>query len=153
MGEERLAAEGAEGAEGAEMNGLRSEPDEGLNRLTEMVIGAAMEVHRELGPGLLETFYEQALCVELAAQGIAFSRQVGVRVFYKGTPIGESRMDIVVAESLLLELKASDGHSPLHMAQVLSYLKTSRLPLGLLINFNVPVLRRGIRRVVRTRSP
>jgi GxxExxY protein len=133
------------------MNGRRPEPDEGLNRLSESVIGAAIEVHRELGPGLLESFYEHALCLELAQRELAFERQVAVRVSYKGTPIGISRMDVVVEDQVLVELKATDGHSPLHMAQVLSYLKTSGLPLGLLINFNVPVLRNGLKRVVRTR--
>src|SRR5580692_8511416 len=122
----------------------RREPESHLNRLTEAVIGAAFEVHRELGPGLLESLYERALCVELTARAISFARQVGVEVLYKGTPIGEARMDLVVDEKLLVELKACEGHASLHLAQVLSYLKATGLTLGLLINFNVPSLREGI---------
>ncbi len=124
-----------------------------MNRLTEAVIGSAIEVHRELGPGLLESVYEQALCVEFGLRAIAFARQLGVPVRYKGTALGEARMDLVVDGRLLVELKATEGHTPLHLAQVLSYLRASGLTLGLLINFNVPWLRQGIRRVVRTRTP
>jgi len=135
------------------MNGPRREPDEALNQLTEGVIGAAIEVHRELGPGLLEGLYEQALCMELAARGIGYTRQVAVPVLYKRMPIGDARMDIVVAQRLLVELKATEGHSPIHTAQVLSYLKASGLPVGLLINFNVRLLRQGLRRLVRSPPP
>jgi GxxExxY protein len=136
----------AEGAEGKNAQ----EPEEGLNRLTEAVIGAAIEVHRVLGPGFLESLYEQALCLELARRAIFFARQVGVSVLYKGTPIGEARLDLVVEGRLLVELKATEGYAPTHLAQVLSYLKATQLTLGLLINFNVPSLRQGLRRVVRT---
>jgi GxxExxY protein len=135
------------------MKGPRTEPDEALNRLTEAVIGAAIEVHRELGPGLPESVYERALCVELDQRSIAYARQVVLSVFYKGTPIGDARMDVVVDEKLLLELKATEGHAPLHLAQVLTYLKASGLTLGLLINFNVRSLRQGIRRIARTPTP
>ena len=92
----------------------RGEPDEASNRVTAAVIGAAIEVHRELGPGLLESVYEQALCVELRERAVGFSRQLGVSMIYKGTPIGEARMDLVVDGRLLVELKATDGHTPLH---------------------------------------
>jgi GxxExxY protein len=131
----------------------RPEPERHLNRLTEAVIGAAIEVHRELGPGLLESIYERALCVELTERAISFARQVEVAMHYKGAPIGEARMDMVVDEKLLVELKASEGHASLHLAQVLSYLKATRLTLALLINFNVPLLRQGIRRVALTTPP
>jgi GxxExxY protein len=130
--------------------GARRELDEALNRLTESVIGAAIEVHRELGPGLLESVYERALCMELAARAIAFARQVDVAIHYKGTRIGEARMDLVVDGRLLVELKATEGHSPVHLAQVLSYLKASGLTLGLLINFNVRLLHQGIKRIAST---
>jgi GxxExxY protein len=140
----------AEGAEGAEMMGFRQEPDGGLNRLAEVVIGAAIEVHRELGPGFLESLYEQALSDELAARSIPHARQVIVPVLYKRRPIGNARMDIVVDDRLLVELKATEGHSPLHFAQVLSYLQTTGLPLGLLINFNAQTLRQGLKRIVRS---
>ena len=135
------------------MMGFRQEPEESLNALAGAVIGAAIAVHRELGPGFSEALYEQALCLELAGRAISFARHVRVAVLYKGTPIGESRVDVVVHESLLLELKATEGHTPLHVAQVLSYLKTTGLPLALLINFNVPSLRHGLRRIARTRVP
>jgi GxxExxY protein len=128
----------------------RREPDDALNRLREAVIGAAIAVHDELGAGFLESLYERALCIELERRAIAFARQVTIPVLYKGTPIGEARVDVVVEGRLLVELKATDGHSPLHMAQILSYLKTTGLPLGLVINFNVRSLRDGLRRVVRT---
>jgi GxxExxY protein len=131
----------------------RGEPDGALNQLTAAVIGAAIEVHRELGPGLIESVYERALCVELQQRAIGFARQSVVCVVYKGNTIGEARMDLVVEGKLLVELKATEGHTPLHLAQVLSYLKASGLTLGLLINFNVPSLRRGIRRIARTPTP
>jgi GxxExxY protein len=143
----RRNAEGAEGAEDAEIEGGEPKPCD-PNWLTRMVIGAAIEVHRELGPGWLESFYEQALCLELDGCSIPFARQVAVPVLYKGTRIGEGRLDLIVGGRLLVELKATEGHSPLHLAQVLTYLKASRLTLGLLINFNVPSLRQGIRRVI-----
>jgi len=127
------------------------EPEEGLNRSSEAVIGAAIEVHRALGPGFLESFYEEALCQELAERGIGFRRQVAIDVLYTGARIGEARLDLLVEERLLVELKATDRFAPIHLAQVLSYLKATELRLGLLINFNVVALRQGIRRVVRSR--
>jgi GxxExxY protein len=126
------------------------EPGGELNRLTRGVIGAAIEVHRILGPGLLESIYEQALCVELELVGIPFARQVPVRVKYKDRGIGEARLDLLVAEMVIVELKAASDIAPVHLAQVLSYLKLTRLRLGLLINFNVSELRAGVRRVIYT---
>ena len=137
-------------AEGAEGRGRWREPDEALNRLAEAVIGAAIEVHRELGPGFLEALYEQALCQELRARAIPFVRQAAFPVLYKTAPIGEARIDLLVDARMVVELKATDGYAAIHLAQLLSYLKTTGLTLGLLINFNVPVLRHGIRRVVRS---
>jgi GxxExxY protein len=102
---------------------------------------------------LLEALYEEALCSELADLAIPFARQLAVPVFYKGTSIGEGRLDLLVDGRLLVELKATEGRSPLHLSQVLSYLKATRLTLGLLINFNVPVLRQGVRRIVRSTTP
>ncbi|MGO9839493.1 MAG: GxxExxY protein [Polyangiaceae bacterium] len=121
--------------------------------MSESVIGAAIEVHRSLGPGFLESFYEEALCRELSDRGVAFRRQVALDVLYKGAPIGEARLDLLVEKRLLVELKATERWAPIHMAQVLSYMKATGLTLGLLINFNVIALRQGIRRVVRTPSP
>ena len=124
------------------------EPSGHLDSLAFRVIGAAIGVHRLLGPGFLESVYEEALCIELALRGLPFTRQVPIGVTYKGNRVGEARLDLVVADCLVVELKAVDCIAPIHVAQVLSYLKATRLRLGLLITFNVPVLRRGITRVI-----
>jgi GxxExxY protein len=121
------------------------EPDPTLNQLTEAVIGAAIDVHRELGPGAA---YEEALQYELELRGVAHERQRPFQLNYKGKPIGEGRIDILVAKRLVVELKAVDQLLPIHQAQVIAYLRALNLPLGLLINFNVPVLTKGIRRIV-----
>jgi GxxExxY protein len=126
------------------------EPSAELDALAHRTIGAAIEVHRILGPGFLEAVYEEALCVELAIRGIAFARQAPVGIIYKGQAIAESRMDLVVAEQLVVELKAVPQLLPIHLAQTVSYLKAVGQPLALLINFNVLVLPAGIRRVVRS---
>lgn len=114
------------------------------------MIGSAIEVHRLLGPGFLESVYEEALCVELSLRGIPFARQVPVGVPYKGNTVGEARLDLLVDECLVVELKAVETIAPIHVAQVISYLKATRLRLGLLITFNVTWLRRGIKRVIHT---
>ena len=145
-----MSRRGAEDAEDAEGGGELVEPGIEVNLLTEAVIGAAIEVHRVLGPGYLESFYERALCVELADRGIVFVRQAPFPVFYKGSLVGETRLDLLIDERVLVELKASDGYSPVHLAQIMSYLKATGLTLGLLINFNVRSLRHGVRRVVHT---
>ncbi len=116
--------------------------------LTGRVIGAAIAVHRELGPGFLESVYESALCVELDYLGIPYSRQVVVELGYRGRPVGEGRIDLLVDGCLVVELKAVETILPIHEAQTLSYLKATGHPVGLVINFNVVALRRGIRRVV-----
>src|SRR6266851_7742686 len=120
------------------------------NELTHEIIGAAIEVHKNLGPGLLESTYEECLCHELSQRGIPFERQRPVPVVYKGVKLDCGyRLDVVVEEKLVLELKAVDHLLPVHEAQVLTYLKLTVLDVGLLVNFNTPVLRRGIRRLVR----
>jgi GxxExxY protein len=124
------------------------EPDQYLNQLAHAVIGAAIEVHRTLGPGFLESVYVEALCVELTLHKLAFERQHVINVSYKGHPVGENRLDILVENCLIVELKAVEALEPIHMAQVISYLKATGHALGLLINFNVPVLKNGVRRVV-----
>jgi GxxExxY protein len=116
---------------------LRNEPDAELDRLAHDVIGAALEVHRTLGPGFLEAIYEEALCVELSLRRIPFARQVPIGVDYKGTLVGQARMDLLVDGRLVVELKAIECIAPIHVAQVLSYLKAARLRLGLLITFEV----------------
>ncbi|MDP9374617.1 MAG: GxxExxY protein [Chloroflexota bacterium] len=122
-------------------------PEE-VNRLAYTVIGAAIEVHRVLGPGYRESTYEEALCIELALRGIAHVRQPSVALRHKGRTIGEGRLDILAGDCLIVELKAVDELSPVHRAQALSYLKATGHRLGLLINFNVDILRTGVKRVV-----
>jgi GxxExxY protein len=124
------------------------EPDSRLDKLARAVIGAAIEVHRHLGPGYLESVYEEALAVELNLRRLFFERQKPFAVDYKGRTIGEGRLDFLVDGALLVELKAVESLAPIHKAQVISYLKAKKLQLGLLINFNVPVLRAGIQRIV-----
>ena len=116
---------------------------------TSKIIGAAIEVHKELGPGLLESAYEECLCRELQLQGLAFNRQVPLAVRYKGVLLDCGyRMDIVVEDAVVIELKCVDRVLPVHEAQLISYLKLSQIRFGLLLNFHVPVLTRGIVRRV-----
>jgi len=124
------------------------EPSDELDNLVRSVIGAAIEVHRLLGPGYIESVYEQALCIELGLRRIPFVRQPPVSVVYKGQTVGEGRLDLLVAGCLVVELKAVEALDQVHAAQVLSYLKATDHRLGLLINFNVPVLKAGIKRVI-----
>jgi GxxExxY protein len=126
------------------------EPDPELNLLTQAVIGAAIEVHRTLGPGLDEALYERALCIELRLRRIPFVRQLIVEVQYKGEDIGEKRIDLIIDGRLVIELKAIGELAEVHEAQVKTYLKITNLTLGLLINFNSALLRQGIRRIVQT---
>ena len=128
----------------------RLEPDRELDEAARIVVDAALEVHRILGPGLLESLYEQALSVEFGLRGLRFARQVPIAITYKNVPVGEARLDFLVADRLVVELKTCSQLLPVHLAQVLSYLKPSRHSLGLLINFNVPLLRQGMKRVIRT---
>jgi GxxExxY protein len=120
-----------------------------FNELTEAIIGAAMEVHRALGPGLLESTYEMCLCRELSIRRIPFERQVPIPVEYKGVKLDCGyRADIVVDGTILLEIKAIESLLPIHDAQLLSYLKLGAWKIGLLINFNVELLKNGLRRRV-----
>ncbi len=118
-----------------------------LNRITEEIIGAAIEVHRTLGPGLLESAYEECLCRELSLRKISFERQRIVPIEYKGARLDCGyRIDLLVAETVVVEIKAATEIQPIHEAQLLTYMKIGGWKLGLLINFNVPVLKDGIRR-------
>lgn len=126
------------------------EPPRKYDAVTSAVIGAALEVHRILGPGFLESVYEEALAIELELRGIPFNRQRIISVSYKGKPIGEGRTDFIIEDSLIVELKAAERVLPIHQAQVLSYLKATGCRLGLLINFHERLLRDGIKRVVLT---
>jgi len=122
---------------------------EEANRLSHEVIGAAIEVHRALGPGLLESAYEECLAHELAIRRIGFERQVPLPIRYKGVTLDCGyRMDMVVQKGLVLELKAVERVLPIHQVQLLTYLRLSGTWLGLLLNFHVPVLQRGIQRIV-----
>jgi GxxExxY protein len=121
----------------------------GVNEIAEKVIGAAIEVHRHLGPGLLESAYDECLCYELSRQGVRFERQVHLPIDYKGLHLDCAyRLDLVVENVLIVELKAIEALLPIHKAQVLTYLRASQKHVGLLINFNVPMLKAGIKRVV-----
>jgi GxxExxY protein len=120
-----------------------------INQLSNKIIGAAIEVHKTLGPGLLESTYEKCLCYELKLRGISFANQVSLPVVYKGKPLDcRYQMDLVVENTIFLELKSCEKIEPIHPAQLLTYLKLSGLNLGLLLNFNVPVMRDGITRIV-----
>ena len=117
------------------------------NEITERIIGAAIEVHRALGPGLLESAYEECLCRDLTLSGISFERQRPLAVEYKGIRLECGyRLDLLVEKTVVVEVKAISVIEPIHEAQLLTYLRLGGWKVGLLINFNVPVLKNGIRR-------
>ena len=119
-----------------------------INNLTGKVIGAAIEVHKALGPGLLESAYEECLCHEFKLRSFPFERQKELPIEYKGLKLDCGyRLDIVVWSKIILELKSCSELQPIHEAQLLTYLKLTGLKVGLLINFNVPVLKDGIKRL------
>jgi GxxExxY protein len=129
--------------------GAESAEEKGMKEITEKIIGAAIEVHKTIGPGLLESAYEEYLAHEMRLRGLAFQRQVALPVAYKGVKLDCGyRLDFLVENAVVLELKAVDGLQAIHEAQVLTYLKLGGWTVGLLINFNVPVLRNGIKRIV-----
>lgn len=116
-------------------------------QITERIIGAAIEVHRALGPGLLESAYEACLCHQMSAAGIAFQRQIELPIEFNGLRVESGyRLDLLVEEQVIVELKSIESLLPIHDAQLLTYLKLSRKRVGLLINFNVNILKDGIRR-------
>jgi len=120
-----------------------------INELSSNIIGAAIEVHKALGPGLLESTYEECLCHELNIQNLSFERQKPLAVSYKNIKLDCGyKLDIVVEKAIILELKSCEKIEPVHKAQLLTYLKLSGLNLGLLLNFNMPVMRNGIVRIV-----
>ncbi|PDH29492.1 MAG: GxxExxY protein [Puniceicoccaceae bacterium MED-G30] len=124
-----------------------------MNELSDKIIGAAIEVHRELGRGLLESTYEACLTHELNLQGIKAVRQKKLPIHYKGLEIDEAyRIDVIIEDQIILELKVVDQLNEIHLAQLLTYLKLSGCSLGYLINFNVPLLKDGIRRVVNNHA-
>lgn len=131
-----------------EMQGIMVNSMDNLNAITEKIIGCAIEVHKILGPGLLETLYEKALRHEFAEHKIKYENQVSIPVIYKGVSIGEHRIDLLVENDVIIELKAANKNDPIYKAQLLSYLKISGKRIGLLINFNVTFIRNGITRII-----
>lgn len=120
-----------------------------LDRLAYAVIGAAIEVHKHLGPGFLENVYEVALCHELELRSIKYERQKPIRVAYKTIEIDGQRLDLIIEGVMIVELKTVDTIAPIHEAQLLSYIKSAKIPLGLIINFKVTLLKKGgIKRMV-----
>ena len=119
------------------------------DELTEKIIGGAIEVHRELGPGLMESTYEECLALELYLRGFSFERQLSLPINYKtATVLRSYRVDLVVEKKVIVEIKTIEKILKLHEAQLLTYMKLSRIPVGLLINFNSAPLKDGIRRLV-----
>jgi GxxExxY protein len=136
-------------AEGAEVSRSGRTSPVVENEITDRVIGAAIEVHRHLGPGLLESAYEECLCYELSRLGLRFERQVPVPITYKGLKLQSGlKLDLLVEGAVIVELKTVDELLPIHKAQLLTYLKASNRHVGLLMNFNVPVLKSGLKRMV-----
>ena len=120
-----------------------------INKLSSRIIGAAIEVHKALGPGLLESAYEKCICHELSIGGLSLERQKPLAVRYKGINLDCGyRLDVVVEDAIILELKSCEKIEPIHKAQLLTYLKLSGFKLGLLLNFNVTLMREGIVRIV-----
>jgi len=118
------------------------------NKITEKIIGCAIEVHRTLGPGLLESAYEKCLCYELNQVGLMYKEQVSLPVIYKGVKLDCGyRMDVVVEDKVIIEIKTVERILPIHEAQLLSYLKIYNKKVGLLMNFHVPVLKNGLKRI------
>lgn len=127
----------------------RSKDEHHLNMLTEQLIGAGIDIHRELGPGLLESAYEECLCYELQQLGLRFVRQQPLPVVYKNVRLDCGyRMDLVVENSVILELKTVERLLPIHEAQLMTYLRLTGHPVGLLLNFTVPLFTSGVKRIV-----
>jgi GxxExxY protein len=122
--------------------------DEALNDLSEQIIRGGIEVHRQVGPGLLESVYETALCIELRAAGLDVKRQVGFPLYYKGELISEHRPDLIVGDRIVVEIKCIERFEPIHTAIMLTYLRATHLKLGLLLNFKTAYMRQGIKRVM-----
>jgi len=127
---------------------MKVEPSKELDSIVHNVIGAAIEVHRCLGPGLLEAMYEKALCIELTERKVKHVRQFPIVVKYKSNVIGENRLDLLIENKIIVELKSVDALAPIHAAQLIAYLRCTGCALGLLLNFNVPVLKQGIKRII-----
>lgn len=152
--DETARAQGSQGKEGLSVGSpprFRETPV-GVNEIARRVVNAAIEVHRHLGPGYLESVYQAALEIELGLRGVSFERQATFRTEYKGHEVGAGRMDLLAEQSVIVEIKAVEHLNEVHVAQALSYLKATGLPLAILINFKVPVLLRGVKRIARNQS-
>jgi GxxExxY protein len=123
-----------------------------LNELATRVIGVGIEVHRHMGPGFSESAYEEAFCFELDLQGIPYRRQVRINLTYKGKIVGEGIIDLLIDEKLIVELKSVAQLAPIHEAQLVAYLRMTKLQIGLLMNFNAATLKEGLKRVVLASS-
>jgi GxxExxY protein len=121
---------------------------EEINQITQKIIGCAIEVHKNLGPGLLESIYEKALCVEFENNGIKFEKQKIINVSYKKRYVGDFKIDILVEDNVVVELKSVERFDPVFEAQILSYMKLGEYKIGLLINFNSKLLKEGIKRFI-----
>ena len=117
--------------------------------ITDRMIGCAIEVHSALGRGLLESLYETAMSIEMSSTGLSFKRQASMPLYYKGQLISEHRVDLVVEDAVVVEIKSDESLAPIHVAQMLTYLRVADLRTGLIVNFNSPTLRAGLRRVLR----
>lgn len=119
-----------------------------INKLSETIIKCAIEIHRNLGPGLLENVYQKAFCIELNMAGLNFENEKAIEIKYKDQMIGQFRLDILVENKIVVELKSVERNDPLFEAQILSYMKLGGYKLGLLINFNNKLLKEGIKRLI-----
>jgi len=118
------------------------------NAITQRIIKCAIEVHKQLGPGLLETIYENALAVELELEGLSYKQQLAIPVIYKGKSLGDYRLDLLVNELVIVEIKSVERFDPVFEAQVLTYLRLTKKRVGLLINFNTKLVKDGIKRFI-----
>jgi GxxExxY protein len=147
VNKEKVDHGGTEHTEERNIGGILSVLHE--EQLSSQIIGAAIEVHRELGPGLLESAYEECLCHELQSAGLAFKRQISLPVSYKSIRLNCGyRADLIVEDKVVVELKSVDQLTDLHKAQLLTYLRISNVRVGLMFNFNVEVLKHGLVRLV-----
>jgi GxxExxY protein len=119
------------------------------NDITDRIIGCAIEVHSNLGPGLLESLYETAMSIEMTRVGLSFKRQAAMPLYYKGELISEHRVDLMVEDAVIVEIKSIERLAPIHISQMLTYLKVAALRTGLILNFNSQTMRSGLRRVLR----
>jgi GxxExxY protein len=140
--------ESTKSKKGENMIRLEQRLDDALEHLIHTTIGCCISVHRALGPGLLESIYRKAICLELGACGLSFETEKMIPVTYREVLLCRQRLDLVVDQKLVLEIKSVERLAPVHHAQVRSYLRASGMRVGLLINFNVPLLPDGIRRIV-----